>query len=185
MRKIVAIAAALVAACCVVVALFAWLPAQGAADRNRVYNYISSSAKTESTAFSEGSAGDDTYYVFGSSELNTMPSLVSTVPDIVFRSYDCDIQFTYIGEAYDQSLFHAVAAGAYAQGIRNKKVVLIVSPQWFTDGGQEKGIAKMRFSYSLYRQFCDGWQHGQRNAFEHPGIRRLRMLAGCMPRMRS
>lgn len=155
MRKVVAIIGAVVAAGCVVAALFAWLPAQSAVDPNRVYDYVSNNTKTESVAFTEASADASTYYVFGSSELDTMPPLVSSVPDVVFRESNCGMQFTYVGTAYDQSLFHTVSVGAYAPGMQNKKVVIIVSPQWFTDGGQEPGIAKMRFSYSLYREFCD------------------------------
>ncbi|MCL1797851.1 MAG: D-alanyl-lipoteichoic acid biosynthesis protein DltD [Eggerthellaceae bacterium] len=131
------------------------LPSQKTADQSLEYGYVQSSAKSESVAFTRAAAHGDTYFLFGSSELTTLPNMVSSVPDRVFQEYDCGMQFMYIGDAYDQSLWLAIAAGAYAQDMPNKEVAIIVSPQWFYDGGLEQGIFKMRFSYNLYQHFCE------------------------------
>ena len=130
------------------------LPPQGEADASAEYGYLYSGVKSESIPFTLAAAHDDTYFLFGSSELATYPGMVSTVPDNVFQDYDCGMQFMYVGEAYDQSLWMAIAAGAYAPEMPNKKVGIIVSSQWFFDGGLEPGIFKMRFSYPLYEAFC-------------------------------
>lgn len=50
-----------------------------------------------------------------------------------------------IGEGYYQSLFHAVELGAIEDGIQNKKVVLILSPQWFHKAGVLPSAYASRF----------------------------------------
>ena len=154
MKRLVAIIlAALVAVAALVGVAFA-LPVQGEAISGLEYGYVVSGTKSESVEFVGETAHDDTYYLFGSSELATMPDMVSTAPNNVLRAYDCGYQFTFIGDAYDQSLWMAIAAGAHEQAMPNRKLGLIVSLQWFTDGGLEPGIFKMRFSYPLYEAFC-------------------------------
>lgn len=155
MRRLAAILAAALAAVAVLAGIACALPAQDVVDPNAEYGYIYSGTKSESKAFTTAAAHDDTYFLFGSSELATMPELVNSVPDNVFRNYDCGMQFMYVGEAYDQSLWMAIAAGAYADSMPNNKVGIIVSSQWFFDGGLEPGIFKMRFSYPLYQAFCE------------------------------
>ena len=154
MRRLVATIAAFAAAACVLAGISFALPLQGEVDPSMEYGYLYSGVKSESIPFTLAASHDDTYFLFGSSELATYPGMVSTVPDNVFMQYDCGMQFMYVGEAYDQSLWMAIAAGAYAQGMPNKKVGIIVSSQWFFDGGLEPGIFKMRFSYPLYEAFC-------------------------------
>ena len=126
-RRLVAIvAAALVAACCLVGVSFA-LPASDAADPSLEYGYVYSGVKSEDIPFTLAASHDDSYFLFGSSELATYPHIVSTAPDNVLMDYDCGYQFMYIGEAYDQDLWMAIAAGAYADDMPNKKVGIIVS----------------------------------------------------------
>ena len=154
MKRLLALVAAVVAAACVLVGVSFALPPQDALDENLEYGYTCSGVKSESRAFTLAAAHDNSYFLFGSSELATRPDIISTAPDNVFQAYDCGMQFMYVGEAYDQSLWMAIAAGAYAPDMPNKKVGIIVSSQWFFDGGLEPGIFKMRFSYPLYRAFC-------------------------------
>ena len=154
MKRLIAIVAAACVAACVLVGISFALPPQDAINREYDYSYLCSGTKSESKAFTLAAADDNSYFLFGSSELVTLPDMVNSVPDNVFRDYDCGMQFMYIGDAYDQSLWMAIAAGAYAQDMPNKKIGLIVSSQWFFDGGLEPGIFKMRFSYPLYEAFC-------------------------------
>lgn len=154
MKRLIAILLAIVVAACVLVGVAAALPAQGDLDSQQEYGYVVSGVKSESVEFASQAAHADTYYLFGSSELATRPEAVLTAPDNVLRDYDCGYQFMYIGDAYDQSLWMSVAAGAHAQSMPNREVGLVVSLQWFADGGLEPGIFKMRFSYPLYDAFC-------------------------------
>lgn len=136
------------------VALQMLLPAQSdAPDDGRDYGYVYSGVKSSSVDFTCTTAVDDAIALFGSSELSTPPSLISQVPAVVFGQQECGLDLIYIGEAYDQSLWQAIAAGAYAPQLKNKKVAIIVSPSWFFDGGLDNSLFDTRFSYSLYRGF--------------------------------
>lgn len=137
--------------------LEATLPSQAYVGSGRNYGYVYSGAKSSSVDFALASAPADSVFLFGSSELSTPESLIPQVPSAVFGQNDYGIDLQFIGEAYDQSLWHAIAAGAYGgrAGGSEKKVAIIVSPTWFADGGLDAETFKMRFSYSLYRQFCD------------------------------
>ena len=154
MRRLAAIVLAAVAAACVLVGVAFVLPAQNQVDSQVEYGYVASGTKSESVDFAAAAAHANSYYLFGSSELTTRPDLVCTAPNTVLRDYDAGYQFMFVGDAYDQSLWMAIAAGAHAQGMPNRKLGLIVSLQGFTDGGLEPGIFKMRFSYPLYDAFC-------------------------------
>ena len=110
---------ALCAACAVFAVLLlacnALFPAQAAqVDPAKDYGYVYSGAKSASVAFASQAMTDDCVLLFGSSELSTPPSLVPTVPANIFGVRDCGVSLMCIGEAYDQSLWHAIAAGAYA-----------------------------------------------------------------------
>ena len=131
------------------------LPPQSVHTSGRNYGYEYSGAKSSSVAFNTSSDASDSMLLFGSSELSTPASTVPQVPSVVFGEHNYGINLTYIGEAYDQSLWHAIAAGAYSNYVENRKVALIVSLGWFDDGGIDNETFGLRFSYSLYRAFCD------------------------------
>lgn len=131
------------------------LPSQSTADQKKDYGYIYSGAKSESLDFVDAASAENTVLLFGSSELSTPSSIIPQVPAEVFGMNDYGLDLMYIGEAYDQSLWQAIAAGAYGSQVKNKKVILIVSPTWFEDDGLDNETFKLRFSYELYRAFCE------------------------------
>lgn len=131
------------------------LPAQDVHDSNRNYGYVYSGAKSSSVAFNTSADADDSMLLFGSSELSTPVRTVPQVPVAVFGVGNYGVDLTFVGEAYDQSLWHAIAAAAYADAVDNKKCAVIVSPGWFEDGGIDNTTFGLRFSYGLYRAFCD------------------------------
>lgn len=132
------------------------LPLQGAKrDDTRLYDYLYSGVKSTSTAFTLENMSDDGYLVFGSSEFYIGKKLVPQCPAAVFGEHVTGVDMTFVGEAYDQSLWHAIAAGAYGDKVERKKVALVVSPQWFFKGNGQQSKFKSKFSYDLYRQFCD------------------------------
>lgn len=150
-----AIGALLFAACFATLEML--LPSQSYVGSGRNYGYVYSGAKSSSPDFALASSPEDSVLLFGSSELSTPESLIPQVPSAVFGQNDYGLDLQFIGEAYDQSLWHAIAAGAYASrlGEDQRKVAIIVSPTWFADGGLDGETFKMRFSYSLFREFCD------------------------------
>ena len=131
------------------------LPSQSMVDQKKDYGYIYSGAKSESLDFVDAASAENTVLLFGSSELSTPSSVIPQVPAEVFGMNDYGLDLMYIGEAYDQSLWQAIAAGAYGSQVKNKKVILIVSPTWFEDDGLDNETFKLRFSYELYRAFCE------------------------------
>lgn len=145
-----------------------YLPSQGVtgSDANgyqKNYGYVHSGAKSSSTDFTTRSVPEDAMLFFGSSELSTPASLIPEVPAMVFGMGNYGVNLAYIGEAYDQSLWQAIAVGAYAEHTNNKKIAIVVSPGWFEDGGLDNETFKLRFSYNLYRQFCKNPNISQAN----------------------
>jgi D-alanine transfer protein len=131
------------------------LPSQSEVDKAANYGYVYSGAKSSSVDFVVESVTGNTVFLFGSSELSTPSSTVPQVPAEVFGTNNYGLDLMLIGEAYDQSLWQSIAAGAYANVATNKKVALIVSPTWFEDAGLDNDTFKLRFSYSLYKAFCE------------------------------
>ena len=69
----------------------------------------------------------------GSSELSRMDPFH---PAVLARKYGRDYQPLLLGNAGTQSLTHFVDLQSVIPNVKNKKLVMIVSPQWFTHGGQ-------------------------------------------------
>ena len=152
--RLIALACAAAVFAILLAALGALLPAQASqVDPSKDYGYVYSGAKSASVPFATQAMGEDALVLFGSSELSTPPSLVPQVPANIFGVRDCGVSLMCVGEAYDQSLWHSIAAGAYAPHLDKRKVAIIVSPTWFEDGGLSSELFSTRFSYSLYRDF--------------------------------
>ena len=153
--RFAALAIGVLVALCVVVAICLAFPAQNQVREGAEYSYVYSGVKSSSVDFVEANLDDESLLVFGSSEFSTPRRLVPQVPAQVFGETDYGLRMMLVGEAYDQSLWHAIALGAYeGAGIPGGKVAIIVTPGWFTDGGQDAETFKTRFSYSLYQRFC-------------------------------
>lgn len=130
------------------------LPAQDDRAPGIDYGYVYSGAKSESIPFATAGIDDDTYLLFGSSELSTPKELVPQVPSAIFGEHNYGMRLMCVGEAYDQSLWQAIAAGAYGSADVPRKMAIIVSPAWFEDNGMDAETFRMKFSYPLYRSFC-------------------------------
>ncbi|MFR3092778.1 MAG: D-alanyl-lipoteichoic acid biosynthesis protein DltD [Eggerthella lenta] len=141
MRLLRGVLAGLLAAALGLAGVCAMLPAQTAYDPARLYDYMYSGTKSQSVPFTTASMSDDGHLAFGSSEFFISKDKVAQCPQAVFGENVTGVDLTYVGEAYDQSLWQAIAAGAYAGEAKNKKVMIVVSPQWFF-----KGTATRRWS---------------------------------------
>ena len=146
---LVAIALVMSGVCCA-------LPRQGdVADQTRLYDYVYSGTKSESVDFTTTNMSDDGILTFGTSELYISSPLVNQCPQKVFGESVSGVDMTYVGEAFDQSLWQAIAAGAYAPASTNRKVVLMLSPQWFFKGNGQQSKFSSKFSYQLYKGFLE------------------------------
>lgn len=146
---LVAIALVMGGVCCA-------LPRQGdVADQTRLYDYVYSGTKSESVDFTTTNMSDDGILTFGTSELYISSPLVNQCPQKVFGESVSGVDMTYVGEAFDQSLWQAIAAGAYASASKNRKVVLMLSPQWFFKGNGQQSKFSSKFSYQLYKGFLE------------------------------
>ena len=127
----------------------------GRADTDRLYDYVYASGKSENVDFVTANMSADGYLCFGSSEWYISKGRVSMCPQAVFGETDAGVDMTYVGEGYDQSLWQAIAAGAYGSSgkVKNRKVMIVVSPQWFFKRAGDESKFYTKFSYSLYRVF--------------------------------
>ena len=154
--RLAALAIGVGLAMCAIVAIWLAFPPQSVVREGVDYGYVYSGTKSSSTDFCEAAMDEASLITFGSSEFSTPRRLVPQVPSQVFGKNDYGVHLMLIGEAYDQSLWHAIALGAFEKaGIPRNKVAIVVTPGWFTDGGMDSETFKTRFSYSLYRQLCE------------------------------
>ena len=86
----------------------------------------------------------NTILVLGSSEFRHGTNM-STHPVNLFK--DNSMHMMMVGAGYYQSLFHSVELAAVEDGVKNKKVVLILSPQWFKKKGVLAPAYASRFSF--------------------------------------
>lgn len=89
--------------------------------------------------------------VFGSSELSAADDVA--YPPVLFKNGNADFNMVLMGRGYMQSLHHAVTLGGIADVIPGKKVVLILSPQWFTASHLSSESYAGRFSERMFSKF--------------------------------
>lgn len=89
--------------------------------------------------------------VFGSSELSSAKG--DAYPATLFKKGNSDFNMFFIGRGNEQSLLQAINLGAYADKVKSKKAVLIISPQWFTNPNTTPDIFSSRFKEAVYLEF--------------------------------
>ena len=92
---------------------------------------------------------DRTLMIMGSSEL-THKSDTLAHPVNFFDETDCDPLL--IGAGYTQSLFHAINVAAIGDSLKDRRVILIVSPSWFKKSGVVDVAYASRFSESEFTE---------------------------------
>ena len=90
---------------------------------------------------------ENTILTLGSSEFRHGTKM-SSHPANLFQ--DNSLNMMMVGAGYYQSLFHAVELAAVEDGMKQRKVVLILSPQWFTKEGVLAPAYASRFSEDNY-----------------------------------
>lgn len=132
------------------------LPGAGRAADWRLYDYVYVDGKSNISSFVVSNMAEGSHICLGSSEFFISKDRVSTCPQVVFGEHVTGVDMTYVGETMEQSLWHCISAGAYARRLSgDRRVMLVVSPQWFFKGSGDASKFSSKFSYSLYQEFCD------------------------------
>ena len=137
-----------------------------------LFEYLSDRAKFKSPEFMLANRLADSLLVFGSSELATSRVDIPQVPRATFGDHDHGLDMWCVGEGYNQSLWHAIAIGAYVRACDaaarpagrvapnvfdaagSRKAVLVISPQWFFEGGVPPAATRAQFGYGLWQGLC-------------------------------
>lgn len=98
----------------------------------------------------------DSIAIYGSSELSG--TYKPTHPVTFFAADDDGIQVNLIGRGYSQSLIHLLNFGALGETLKGKKLMLIISPQWFSKHGLTADHFQMNFSEQHYLAFMNNGQ---------------------------
>lgn len=114
---------------------------------NRAYDYWTGEQKFASTQGIQANLNESSVVVFGSSEFQHGTNS-KYYPKQMFKDQDFDTML--VGAGYYQSLSHAITLGAIEPGMKNKKVVLVVSPSWFKKRGVDPHAFVSRFSEEAY-----------------------------------
>ncbi|MFD1671729.1 D-alanyl-lipoteichoic acid biosynthesis protein DltD [Agrilactobacillus yilanensis] len=103
----------------------------------------------------------------GSSELSRMDPFH---PSILAKKYHRDYQPLLLGAPGTQSLTHFFSVNGMSASLRNKKAVVIISPQWFV----RKGVQPNMFSfYYSPLQTTTFLEHAKNNAMDRYAAKRL------------
>jgi len=103
----------------------------------------------------EAAKKKDTLFIFGSSEVGGTRSKDKFHPLNFFANKKDGFQVELVGRGYSQSLIHTLNLGAIGNDLKGKKVVFIVSPQWFDKLGLTKNNLKFNFSEEHFYAFMD------------------------------
>jgi len=118
----------------------------------RVLNYESPGHREDTVRlYQQAMAGEPdgvtNLYLMGSSELG-VPVDQNAGAWLPRNASDFDLYLS--GRGNQQSLYHAIELAAVGPSIANKKVALIVSPQWFVRGGVKAGAFQSVFSHAAW-----------------------------------
>ncbi len=86
------------------------------------------SKKDKGITLLQRGSNEDNLLIFGSSELG---SNVPQNPKNMFPNTELNCNVNIIGDAYVQDLLNTIKVGALSDSLKNKKIVVIVSIQWF------------------------------------------------------
>lgn len=115
---------------------------------NREFGTWINSKKDLSYSAIAANLHEDTFMMLGSSEFQHGEK-TPYHPTAIFRQAKLDVMC--IGAAGNQCFSHAITMAALALELKSKKVILILSPTWFSKGGIEGSNFAARFSESQYQ----------------------------------
>lgn len=118
----------------------------------RVLNYESPGRREDTVrlyqqAIAGAPGGVTNLYLMGSSEFGVP---VDQNPNVWLPANASDFDLYQSGRGNQQSLYHAIELAAVGPSIANKKVALILSPQWFVHGGVKASVFQSVFSHAAW-----------------------------------
>lgn len=117
------------------------------------YMYINQDEINDSLLAMNQKLQKNSILVLGSSELFSHDKIA--YPTHLFKSGKSDFNMILSGKGHMQSLIQTIKLGAYSDLIKNNKVVLIVSPQWFQSSSDDKASFESVFSQPLFKAFLE------------------------------
>lgn len=114
---------------------------------NPKFGYWTSSKKFQAPDVMKANLNKNTLVVLGSSELEHGKN-TPYHPQNIFK--DNELNMMLIGAGHYQCLSHAITLAAIEPGMKKRKAVLLVSPQWFRKPGVVPKAFSSRFSESAY-----------------------------------
>lgn len=151
MKKVLLIPIALLCSLLFIIGLdFSW---KARIDRNvdKAIYYNNIYTRNNSDFVMEKVISEDSIVVLGSSELSASDDLA--FPMALLNKGYSDFNIILMGAGYFQSIPQAVNVGALQNNIKNGKVVLILSPQWFTPAGLTSDAYCSRFEEANFIEF--------------------------------
>lgn len=119
-------------------------------EKEKVKNY-NDILRNQDVNLLSNTINENTIFVLGSSELSSKDQIA--FPPYLTNTKGSNCNILLLGTGHNQSLFHTLSVGAYSEILPKKKIVYIVSPQWFTPEGNPPEAFASRFSEELYIQF--------------------------------
>lgn len=116
-------------------------------------NYFSGLEKLNNPEILGNVIDENTVVLLGSSELPYYDEI--SHPMIITNYGNADFNIMMLGVGYIQSLQHTINAGGLEPYIENRKVVLNLSPQWFTQEGVNPDAFSSRFSPRMLNAFME------------------------------
>ena len=117
----------------------------------KILCYENNSVKSNCPEVLEEVLDDNTIVMLGSSELPYYDE--KSHPEIITNHGNSDFNIMMIGVGNVQSLMHTINAGGLEPYMKNKKIVLNLSPQWFSEGGIAPDAFSSRFSPRMLDSF--------------------------------
>ncbi|MDR0347066.1 MAG: D-alanyl-lipoteichoic acid biosynthesis protein DltD [Coriobacteriales bacterium] len=131
------------------------LPAKDAVVPGMSYDVLPQQEKMLSADFLSAALTPESLLVLGSSELTANAFVMAEHPTVFFRQHNIGYSPMLVGSAHTQSLQLALYAGALEPSLESRKVVLIVSPQWFATPDINPQAFRSRFSPEVYHRFLE------------------------------
>lgn len=143
-----------------IVACIFLTPSKTTIKNEQLIEVASSSLSTsvvQGTTFTNSALTSDQYLpIFGSSELKRFSAFH---PSVLAYKYDRPYTPFLIGEAGTQSLTHFSIMNSNEQQLKNKKMVFILSPQWFVPKGMKDDYFEAHFSKLQLYNWLTSTQH--------------------------
>lgn len=150
MKKVYAFLIAIILVLISVKGIDVYLKKQLTNNIDKLY-YYNSDIKNSNDYVMDNILKKETIVVLGSSELFSNDEIA--YPPYLYNYGYSNYNSILMGRGYMQSIHHAMSIGALSNNIKNNKVVLIISPQWFTEAHLSSDIYSSRFSEANYIEF--------------------------------